>query len=157
MSTNLFTVSFNTEIWGLLHILVQQPHFHFFNYFTVIRLYSLVPSPIDSAYSRPCFQFVSGWTSSKWSWCPCSDSESIVPGFSGILLTASAQAWSRATGSNEANIPMFGTIGASFSPWQSQFGEISIDCYLKISSIVFQWKLTQLQVYILYHRLLWYL
>ncbi len=38
---------------------------------------------------------------------------------------ASAQAWSSASGSKEANIPIFGRIGASFSPWQSQFGDTS--------------------------------
>ena len=35
------------------------------------------------------------------------------------------RAISRATGSKDANIPMFGTIGTSFSEWQSQFGETS--------------------------------
>ena len=63
-----------------------------FPYFTLIRLYSLVPSPMDSAYSSPCFQLVSGWTSSKWSCSSCFDVLSIVFGFSGMLFTASAQA-----------------------------------------------------------------
>ena len=37
----------------------------------------------------------------------------------------STQAWSRASGSKEANIPIFADR-TSFSPWQSQFGETSI-------------------------------
>lgn len=31
----------------------------------------------------------------------------------------------RATGSKDANMPTFGTMGASFSAWQSQFGDTS--------------------------------
>ena len=42
-----------------------------------------------------------------------------------VFRQASAHAWSRATGSKLANIPISGRIGASFSPWQSQFGLIS--------------------------------
>ena len=38
----------------------------------------------------------------------------------GAALTASIQAWSRATGSKLANMPMSGTTAASFSAWQSQ-------------------------------------
>ena len=43
----------------------------------------------------------------------------------GWALTASAQAWSRAMGSKEANMPTSGTMGRSFSLWQSQLGETS--------------------------------
>ena len=38
---------------------------------------------------------------------------------------AEAQARSRATGSAEANMPTSGTMGTSFSAWQSQLGEMS--------------------------------
>lgn len=43
----------------------------------------------------------------------------------GRRLTASAQARSIATGSKEAKKPISGTMGISFSAWQSQKGEIS--------------------------------
>lgn len=41
-------------------------------------------------------------------------------GMTGCRFTASAQAMSSATGSYDANIPTSGTIGRSFSEWQSQ-------------------------------------
>ena len=37
----------------------------------------------------------------------------------------SAQAVSSATGSNDANMPTFGTIGTSLKLWQSQHGDTS--------------------------------
>ena len=43
-----------------------------------------------------------------------------VGGVEVVLVRASAQAWSSATGSKEANMPTSGTMGTSFSPWQSQ-------------------------------------
>ena len=49
----------------------------------------------------------------------------VTVGFLALAWQASTQAWSMATGSKEANIPMSGRIGASFSAWQSQLGEMS--------------------------------
>ena len=46
----------------------------------------------------------------------------LLPGMGWAAMQASAQAWSRATGSKLANMPISGRMGASFSPWQSQFG-----------------------------------
>ena len=51
---------------------------------------------------------------------------SSVSGSAGWAMTASMQAWSRATGSKLANIPMSPTMGLSFSSWQSQLGETSM-------------------------------
>ena len=41
------------------------------------------------------------------------------------MFTKSAQALSKATMSKDASIPIFGTIGASFSAWQSQLVDTS--------------------------------
>ena len=46
-------------------------------------------------------------------------------GLTGWALIISAQAVSSATGSNDANIPTFGTIGTSLKLWQSQHGDTS--------------------------------
>lgn len=53
-------------------------------------------------------------------------SVSSVLGSGSDAMTASAQAWSMATGSKLANMPMSLTIGVSFSGWQSQLGLISM-------------------------------
>ena len=86
--------------------------------------------PSFSPWSSVSFQRMFGFESRKWSWWCCQSgfarlSPSCESGSGALLRQASAQAWSRATGSNEANIPISGRIGASFSPWQSQFGEMS--------------------------------
>ena len=70
--------------------------------------------------SRQLSQLVSGWVSVKWSWWQRSRSSKMEPGTLGWAFTASAQAWSRAMGSKEANMPTSGTMGRSFSLWQSQ-------------------------------------
>ena len=87
--------------------------------------YSLLPRPISSPCSICTRQLVLGWTLMKWSWQRHSASLSALLGLAGMAFTASAAARSIATGSKEANIPILGTIGASFSGWQSQLGEIS--------------------------------
>ena len=43
-----------------------------------------------------------------------------------MKLHASAQAWSMATGSKLANMPISLTMGVSFSGWQSQLGLMSM-------------------------------
>lgn len=67
---------------------------------------------------------------SKWSWWSqkpslCIFSESWLFGSGCIFKQASTQAWSNANGSKDAKLPIFGRIGASFSAWQSQFGDTS--------------------------------
>ena len=53
-------------------------------------------------------------------------SVSSVSGIAGICSAMSMQAWSIATGSKLANMPISGTMGVSFSGWQSQLGLTSI-------------------------------
>ena len=81
--------------------------------------------PIFSQWSRHTRQSVSGMLLMKWSCLSqkpslCICSSRWEPGMGGCFPQASAQAWSSATGSKEANMPTSGTMGRSFSPWQSQ-------------------------------------
>lgn len=76
--------------------------------------------PIFRACSIWLRQLVLGWMSVKWSLCSWAHWPSTLVLMAGAALTASIQAWSRATGSKLANMPMSGTTAASFSAWQSQ-------------------------------------
>ena len=82
-------------------------------------------------------QLVSGWVMLKWS---CSQRSGMPPsasslsrmsvssvfGSAGAASAMSMQAWSMATGSKLANMPRSGTMGVSFSAWQSQLGLMSM-------------------------------
>ena len=113
-------------LWNMRQL--KNCRFNF--YFIKINSYSLVPRPIFSAWARHVLYSEFGVVFSKWSWWSqkCSAairSESWLFGSGCIFRQASTQAWSSASGSNDANIPIFGRIGASFSGWQSQFGDTS--------------------------------
>ena len=110
-------------------------------YLIIFSSYSLVPRPIFSAWSRVAFHSIFGLESLKWSWWQCHPgsakcSPSWLLAIGVAFRQASAQAWSSATGSKLANIPISGRIGASFSPWQSQLGLISCTCLLYTSRCV---------------------
>lgn len=97
-------------------------------YYMVINLYLSVPSPIFTAWATQVCHSASGcviWKLSPECSCCLRFSARMLPSMAGILLQRSAHALSRATGSNEASIPIFGMIGMSFSEWQSQFGDTS--------------------------------
>lgn len=87
-------------------------------YLTSTSSYSRLPRPIFSAWARQVRYSVLGLVLSKWSclsWKPGRDISSVswLPGRGVCLRQASTQAWSSASGSDEANMPTSGMIGVS--------------------------------------------
>ena len=109
---------------------IDPGDFLFYIIYITTNSYFLEPSPIFSAWSKQLLHSDSGVELQKWSWWSTKPFfamffASWLPGIGAALRQASTQAWSSASGSKEANIPIFGRIGTSFSPWQSQLGDTS--------------------------------
>ena len=99
-------------------------------FYSSISSYAREPKPIFSACSRQLLHSDSGVELIKWSWWSWKLGSarclaSWLSGRGSAAKQASTQAWSSARGSVDTNIPRFGRIGTSFSPWQSQLGDTS--------------------------------